>query len=58
VFDGEFYNSDASELGISDNGGAGQPEGGEIMTQPGLLFAVVRNIGASSGSFTITVMKQ
>jgi len=54
----EFYNADASELGFSDNGGAGEPEGGEIMTQPGLLYVVVRNIGNSNGSFTITVMKQ
>jgi len=54
----EFYNADASELGFSDNGGAGEPEGGEIMTQPGLLYVVVRNIGNSNGSFTITVTKQ
>ncbi len=54
----EFYNGDATELGVSNMGGAGVIEGGVITVQPGApFFVVVRNIGNSNGNYSIEVTK-
>lgn len=54
----DFYQADASEFGTVNMVGIGQAEAAVITTQPGVFFAVARNIGASNGGYTIEVVKQ
>lgn len=55
----EFFSGVSGEsLGLINDGGVGEAEGAVAMDHPGgVIFVVVRNIGATNGTYSIEVVK-
>lgn len=54
----ELYGGDAAALQVLNAGGPGVAESGVVVHPGGVFFAVVRDIGASTGKYTIAATPQ
>ncbi len=54
----DFHDGIGQPIGIINNGGAGFVEGAVLDTAGGVSFVVVRNIGGSTGHYTISVQPE
>jgi hypothetical protein len=54
----DFHDAIGQPIGIVDDGGDGFIEGAALDTSGGVSFVVVRNIGGSTGQYTISVQPE
>lgn len=54
----EVYNAIGEPIGVLNDGGPGEAEGANYNTGTGVSFAVVRNVGNTTGPYTLSVDPQ
>jgi hypothetical protein len=54
----DFHDAIGQPIGVVDDGGDGFIEGAVLDTTGGVSFVVVRNIGGSTGQYTISVQPE